>query len=439
MVDSARGSTTHAEIEEIAAMATPLDGPTGLDPLIDRLRHVRVALLGEASHGTSEYYRCRATITQRLVAEGGAGFIAVEGDWPDCFRVNQWVKGREDQHLGAREVLGKFNRWPTWMWANEEVAEFIEWLREHNLQTGADVGFYGLDVYSLWESLDRIMHYLTDRAPDAVEAARTALRCFDPYHEDPQQYARATRLIPTSCEDEVVDLLAEMHRRPPRPGDEPESDLDAIQNAEVLQGAERYYRTMVRADSESWNVRDRHMADTLDRLLEHHGPGSRGVVWEHNTHVGDARATDMARAGMVNVGQLARERHGHDDVALVGFAGRRGSVIAASAWGAPMRRIDVPEAPSKTHEDLLHRAAPGRSLLVFPEQRDSPWLSAVRGHRAIGVVYRPEIDHLGNWIPTRMGGRYDALCAFDTTEALHPLELERVEVTAEQDTAPWGT
>lgn len=281
------------------------------------------------------------------------------------------------------------------------------------------------------------MRYLNDRAPHAVEAARTALRCFDPYHEDPQQYARATRLIPTSCED--VDLLAEMHRRPRPSGDEPESDLDAIQNAEVLHGAERYYRAMVRGGAESWNVRDHHMADTLDRLLAHHGPASQGVVWEHNTHVGDARATDMARAGMVNVGQLVRERHGSSEVALVGFTGHRGSVIAAAGWGAPMRRFEVPAAPPGTHEDLLHQAAAGPSLLVFRERRDSAWMSAWRGHRAIGVVYRPEDDHRGNWVPTRIGGRYDALCSFDETSALQPLELGRVDVTGEQDTAPWGT
>lgn len=246
--------TEAAELDEIAALARPLGRPADLDPLIDRLARAPVALLGEASHGTSEYYRWRADITRRLVEERGVRFIAVEGDWPDCFGMNLWVKDRISQDLCAREALRSFRRWPTWMWANEEVADFHEWLREHNRRTGADVGFYGLDVYSLWESLGRVMHYLGEHEHDALAAAQAAARCFDPFHEDPQQYAKATRLIPTSCEDEVVELLAEMRRSPTPTSDGPEAHLDAIQNAVVLRGAERYYRTMVRGDAESWNV-----------------------------------------------------------------------------------------------------------------------------------------------------------------------------------------
>jgi erythromycin esterase len=432
------GSATRDEIDEIASLARPLVASADLEVLVQRIAGRRAVLLGEASHGTSEYYRWRAEITRRLVVAGDARFVAVEGDWPDCFRVNEWVKGRGDRHLSARELLGHFDRWPTWMWANDEVAEFVEWLRDHNARTGADVGFYGLDVYSLWESLSRVMSYLGEHQPDALEAAHTAARCFDPYHEDPQRYARATRLIPTSCEDEVVELLAQMHRGPAPGGDGPEAELDALQNAEVLSGAERYYRSMVRGGGESWNVRDHHMIDTFDRLLQHHGPGAKGVVWEHNTHIGDARGTDMVTAGMVNVGQLARERHGHDDVALVGFGGHHGSVIAADGWGAPMRRIRIPPARLGSHEDLLHQVVPHPALFVFPDQRDSPWLSSTRGHRAIGVVYRPESDRLGNWVPTTMGVRYDAFCYFDETEALHPLHVEAAAMSSELETAPWG-
>ncbi len=431
--------TTDAELQDIATLARPLDTAGGLDPLIDRLGGVRVALLGEASHGTSEYYRWRAEISRRLIEERQASFVAVEGDWPDCFRINEWVKGRGDRDLSARQVLDRFERWPTWMWANEEVVEFIEWLRDHNERTGANVGFYGLDVYSLWESLEGIMAYLGEHDSGAVEAARDAARCFDPYHEDPQRYARATRLIPTSCEDEVVGLLGEMRKSHEPPADGAEAELDAIQNAEVLRGAERYYRTMVRGNADSWNVRDQHMIDTLDRLLRYHGQQAKGVVWEHNTHIGDARATDMARAGMFNVGQLARERYGADDVALVGFGGHRGGVIAGEEWGARMRRMPVPPAPAGSHEDLLHQVSPRPTLLVFPEQRDTPWLSARRGHRAIGVVYHPDIDHLGNWVPTTMGGRYDAFCFFDDTEALHPLHMEQAQRAGEHLTEPWGT
>jgi len=427
------------ELDEIAQLATPLTDSGDLDPLLERIGDARFVLLGEASHGTSEYYRWRAVITRRLIAERGFSFVAVEGDWPDCFTVNRWVKGRTDQILSARQVLDSFGRWPTWMWANEEVAEFVDWLRDHNLRTGSDVGFYGLDVYSLWESLDRILGYLGENQPDAVDAAIAAFRCFEPYAEDPQQYAWATRMVPASCENAVIDLLAELRRSRPVDGREPEADFDVAQNAEVLAGAERYYRTMVCADGESWNVRDCHMVDTLDRLIAHHGRDAKAIVWEHNTHVGDARATDMASAGMINVGQVVRERHHRDGVILVGFGGHHGSVIAADAWGAPMRQMPVPAAPPLTHEDLINQVTPHDTMLIFPQRRDTPWLSARRGHRAIGVVYHPERERFGNWVPTIIGLRYDAFCSFADTHALHPLHLEPAQPAGERETFPWNT
>jgi erythromycin esterase len=424
---------------EIEALARPLRDEHDLDPLLDRIGDARVILLGEASHGTSEYYRWRADLTRRLVAERGVSFVAVEGDWPDCFRVNRWLKDRADPHLGAREVLDGFERWPTWMWANEEVAEFVDWLRDHNRSTGSAVGFYGLDVYSLWDSLRAVLDHLTAHDPDALDAAHQAIRCFEPYGEDPQRYALATRMVPRGCEDDVVRLLMELRSNALVPDGDPEAPLDARQNAEVVAGAERYYRTMVRADGESWNVRDCHMTDTLDRLLDHHGADAKAVVWEHNTHVGDARATDMARGGMVNVGQLARERHG-DDVVVVGFAGHRGSVIAASSWGGPMRSFEVPPSQPRSHEALVHEVVGEEpALFVFPERRDGAWLASRRGHRAIGVVYDPKRDPYGNWVPSVLGARYDAWLWFSDTEALHPLHRERAQLHAEHETEPWGT
>jgi erythromycin esterase len=427
------------ERDEIAALATPLSDPGQLDPFLERFGDARIVLLGEASHGTSDYYRWRAAITQRLIAERGFSFVAVEGDWPDCFAVNGWVKGRRGQERSSREVLGAFARWPTWMWANEEVAAFIDWLRDHNRRTGGRIGFYGLDVYSLWESLRRIFGYLSDHQPELLPAAMAATRCFEPYGEDPQRYAWATRMVPTSCESEVVDLLVEVHRTPLLVDGDPEAELDALQNVEVLADAERYYRAMVRGDGDSWNVRDCHMADTLDRLLRHHGPLAKGVIWAHNTHVGDARATDMAAAGMINVGQVVRECHHGDGVVLVGFGGHDGRVIAAASWGARMRAMPVPPAPAGTHESLLHDVVPGPSMLVFGERRDGPWLSSVRGHRAIGVVYQPERDRHGNWVPTVMGRRYDAFLSFAATEALHALHPEPSQPTGERETYPWTT
>jgi erythromycin esterase-like protein len=427
-------------VAEIRSLATPLEQPADLDPLVERIGDARLVLLGEASHGTAEYYRWRAVLTRRLIEEAGFAFVAVEGDWPDCAAVNCWVKGRSGG-TSARDVLGRFDRWPTWMWANEEVARFAGWLHDHNRATGAGVGFYGLDVYSLWDSLRAVLGYLEEHRPDALAAAHEALRCFEPYGEDPQRYARATRLVPDTCEAEVLDLLLEVRGA----GhdvvdlDDDEAWLDAEQNAEVLAGAERYYRTMVRGDGESWNVRDCHMVDTLDRLLRHHGPGAKAVVWEHNTHVGDARATDMVRHGMINVGQVVRERHERDGVVIVGFGGHHGTVLAGRSWGAPAERMVVPPAPAGTHEDLLHRAVGRPSLLVFGDDRSTPWLGVTRDHRAIGVVYRPEQDPWGNWVPTTMGRRYDAFLSFDDTTALSPLQAAGAAVGVERDTEPWGT
>ena len=353
--------------------------------------------------------------------------MAVEGDWPDCFRLNRWVKYRADQGLTAHDVLREFERWPTWMWANEEVAGFAEWLRHHNRGTHQNVGFYGLDVYSLWDSMHAVLSYLGTNQPDALAAAHQAYRCFEPYAEDPQRYAWATRMVPTSCEDAVVDLLIDLRRRAARLDGDPEAALDALQNAEVVAGAERYYRTMVRADHESWNVRDCLMADTLDRLMAHHGTTAKAVVWEHNTHI-----------GMVNVGQLVRERHEREGVLLVGFGGYRGSVIAADEWGGTVRRLPVPAAPQGTHEQFLHDAWGASGLFVFPSHHDSEWLRNRRGHRAIGVVYQSGRDQYGNWVPTILGRRYDAFCYFDETSCLHPLHAEFPQAHAEQQTYPWN-
>jgi erythromycin esterase len=410
--------------DEVTALAAALDGPDDLDVLLDRVGDARVVLLGEASHGTHEYYRWRAEITKRLIAERGFAFVAVEGDWPDCDRVDRSVRAEAGAPDDPRAALAAFDRWPTWMWANEEVVDFCRWLRGHN-ETRAEparVGFHGLDVYSLWESMREILVWLREHEPEQVPAALAAYRCFEPYGEDPQAYAMATRLVGESCETQVVDLLARLRDRAVADG---AGRFTAWQNAEVVAGAERYYRAMVRGGRESWNVRDRHMDETLTRLLEHYGPGARGVVWAHNTHVGDARATDMADAGEVNLGQLARERHGADRVVLVGFGSHRGTVVAGDAWGAPMATMPVPPARPHSLEDVLHATAPPRALFVFPadgEQRPD-LLTEELDHRAIGVVYHPERERWGNYVPTVLGERYDAFCWFDESRAVHPLHL----------------
>ena len=421
--------------EELRGHARPLESDEHLDPLLEAVGDARVVMLGEASHGTSEFYTWRTRISQRLIRDKGFSFIAVEGDWPDCERVDRYVKGREG--TDAREVLDAFRRWPTWMWANWEIVALAEALARRNVGLPPDgrVGFYGLDVYSLWESLQAVMAYLERTDPEALPAARRASACFEPYGEEAQAYARATAFVPTSCEDEVVDLLGQLRRRAEAAPRDGADRFGAEQNARAVAGAEHYYRAMIRGGSESWNVRDRHMIDTLAALLDHHGPAAKAIVWAHDTHVGDARATDMADAGMVNLGGLARERYGRDEVALVGFGSHRGTVIAGDSWGAPLERMSVPAAREGSWEDVLHRAVGRDSLLLTA---DLPEVArARRGHRAIGVVYDPDLEAFGNYVPTDLPDRYDAFVHLEATGALHPLHVRPAE-QGPPDTYPWG-
>ncbi|MEU0598214.1 erythromycin esterase family protein [Streptomyces sp. NPDC006393] len=434
----------------IRDQALPLTDEASLDPLMERIGDARYVLLGEASHGTADYYQVRDVLTRRLIEEKDFSFVAVEGDWPDCQAVHRSVVAAPGAPEDPVEVLEGFGRWPTWMWGNTDVAAFTRWLRRHNEQRpeGRRVGFFGLDVYSLWESLDAVLTHLREHDPDRVEHALEAYRCFEPYTEDPQSYALATRYVPEGCEPQVVSLLTELRRRSTRAvtADGALTEFAARQNAEVLAGAERYYRAMLDSGPESWNIRDHHMADTLDRLMEHHGPDAKAVVWEHNTHIGDARATDMADTGLVNVGQLVRERHMGRGVVLVGFGSHSGTVIAADTWGGAPRIMEVPPAHAGSLEDLLHRALPGgRALFVFPHvQFQRPpaggrgeWFHEEHGHRAIGVVYRPRFEQVGNYVPTVLAQRYDAFCYLDRTHALTPLHPVAAE-SREEQTWPVG-
>ncbi|MFO0849771.1 MAG: erythromycin esterase family protein [Gemmataceae bacterium] len=424
---------------QVRTLARPLRTPGDLDPLLDRVGDARCVLFGEATHGTREFYTWRAEATRRLIAEKGFSFVAVEGDWPDCDRVNRFVKGAADLGENAAAVLHAFDRWPTWMWANKEVAGFADWLRAFNRHQPADraVGFYGLDVYSLWDSLYEVMGYLRRTDGSALEAARRAVRCFQPYGEDSHEYARATRWLPETCEQEVVGLLRAMLGRAAAAGEDRDARFAAEQNALVLKNAEAYYRTMVRGRAESWNVRDRHMAETLDRLFAHHGPAAKGVVWEHNTHVGDARFTDMADDGMVNLGQLAREQHGERSVVLVGFGTHSGSVVAGAEWDAAMERMPVPPGREGSWEDVLHRAGIGDAVLVFDPAAGGE-LAEWRGHRAIGVVYDPDAERYGNYVPTVLPRRYDAFLYLDRTRALRPLHVELHDDGEVPETFPSG-
>jgi erythromycin esterase-like protein len=398
-----------------------------LDELIDKIGDAKYVLLGEASHGTHEYYTLRTQISKKLINEKGFSFIAVEGDWPDCYQLNRYVKNYVDSGSSAFDVLHAFNRWPTWMWANWETVALAEWLREHNNYQPQNhkVGFYGLDVYSLWESFDAIIKYLDKEDPLTRQTAINALNCFEPYnHGEGQEYARATRIVQSVCENEVVDLLSEIRKNAPSYNTDPEAVLNVEQNARVIVNAERYYRAMMDTGPVSWNIRDMHMVHTLKSLMNFHGSDAKGIIWEHNTHIGDARATDMARKGTINVGQIIKEEHEKEGVFAVGFGSYKGTVVAGREWGDVMQVMKVPEAIKHSWEYELHKLDAKDRIVFMTEEMKKNIGRKEFGHRAIGVVYRPKYEHYGNYVPSKIPYRYDAFLYIDETSALHPLHIK---------------
>lgn len=407
-----------------------LETSKDLDALIHDVGDSRVVMLGEASHGTHEYYTWRSAISKRLITEKGFNFISVEGDWPDCYKINRYIKGKQvteggNPISGIKEVLMSFDRWPTWMWANWEIAALAEWLSDHNKSFPADkkIGFYGLDVYSLWDSMYSMMDYLQKEDPQAAQSVKKAIQCFEPFQENEQMYARYS-LTEHSCRDKVLNLLKEVRLKSQFLDGDREAGFNAEQNALIAVNAEKYYTAMMSFDNESWNVRDRHMMETLDRLLNFHGSDAKAIVWEHNTHIGDARATSMKKAGMVNIGQLAREQYGINKVYLVGFGSYAGSVIAGEEWGALMEEMEVPEARVGSIEQVLHKQSSESRYILFNEDAHGNYFSESIHHRAIGVVYDPAREKFGNYVPSVMSQRYDAFIYLDETQALHPLHMQ---------------
>jgi erythromycin esterase-like protein len=425
---------TAPDVETLHGLVRPLTGETReYDPLLDLIGDARVVLLGEASHGTHEFYRERRRITRQLIEERGFTLVAVEADWPDAYRVNRWVRGMSDDG-SALEALDDFTRFPRWMWRNRDVLEFIAELREHNdgvSRSEQKVGFYGLDLYSLFTSMEVVLRYLEKVDPEGARRARYRYSCFEDFGEDTQAYGYASGFgLTPSCEEGAVQQLLELQRlrqeQAQHDGTMSDDELFYIeQNARLVKNAEEYYRTMFRGRVSSWNLRDRHMAETLDALIAHFdrkGGRTKAVVWEHNSHIGDARATSMGDEGEWNVGQLARERYGSDAV-LVGFSTYTGTVTAADDWEEPPRRMRVRRALPESYEALFHTLTVPDFFLSLREKPVADTLPRPLLERAIGVVYRPKTERQSHYFAARLPEQFDAMLHFDQTSAVEPLDL----------------
>ncbi|HSG35764.1 MAG TPA: erythromycin esterase family protein [Sphingomonadaceae bacterium] len=443
--------TAHSQIEKVSAElptvlrehAENLPNPDAPDfaSTFDRFGDARIVLLGEATHGTHEFYTARAQITRRLIEKHGFNIVAVEGDWPDIARIDDYVR-----HGTPRPRRGEpFARFPTWMWRNEEVLAFADWLHNHNAQLlpGQRASMRGLDVYSLRESIHAVVAYLEKHCPEEAGEARRRYGCLTPWQDEPQRYGREVEYGGLAkCEDTMVDQLNELLRRRmeliahdgPRDG---EAYFDAEQNARIVRAAERYYRSMYRGAAESWNLRDRHMFDTLQSLMAHH-KDARAVVWAHNSHVGNASATAMGWGGEFNIGELVRNAYG-DQAVLVGFGTDRGTVAAASDWGAAMQVKNVRPARDDSWEGAFRRTGLARTLTDWRDRKQRDLVSALSEvliERAIGVVYRPETERASHYFEAVLADQFDAWIWFEETRAVTPLGHERPQGAPE--TWPFG-
>lgn len=407
-------------ITEIEDNSFPFLNSDDLDSWLKQISKHKIVMLGEGTHGTKEFYSIRREISKKLIQNHGFSFVAVEGDWPDCYKLNEYIAGPEK--YGSKEVVrGQFHRWPTWMWANEEIPPLINWMKQNQL--GA---FYGLDVYSLFDSLEEIKKHLDLVDSSSAMRILETYKCFESYKCDEIAYARSLLKLPKGCQAEVVNNLKALLRlRLQETAISKEALFDIKQNARVIANAEKYYRAMLGGGAESWNVRDFHMMETLENLLKLHGPDSKAIVWAHNTHIGDYHATDMSENGYINLGGLARERFGAEDVYLLGFSSYQGEVTAGSAWGGPEKQMKLPKAHAGTYEDYFHQAAlnmkAAQFLTTFDKLDKHSSLYRKLGHRAVGVVYDPSHESRSNYVPTQLAKRYDGLIFVDQTTALKSL------------------
>ncbi len=424
-------ATARTAAETIVEAAHPVSTHRDYDSLVDLAAAAQFVLIGEASHGTDEFYATRAALTRRLIAEKGFRIVALEADWPDMLRVHRYVTGRAEER-DAVEALGDFRRFPAWMWRNTVMVEFVEWLREWNSRAPREsdkAGLFGIDLYSMHASMESVLAYLDKVDPEAAHRARRRYGCFEYFGDDPQTYGYATtRGHAESCEEEVIAQLTDLRRRygelMSRDGQIAEDEyFYAEQNARLVANAERYYRSMFRGRDESWNLRDEHMTETLGALVNHFDGGrAKVVVWAHNSHLGDARATAMSERGEWNVGQLTRERFG-SKVFGIGFSTYSGSVTAARDWGDPAERRRVRPGLRGSYEELLHATEVPRFWLDLREHNGATELLRKRRlQRAIGVIYRPETERWSHYFEASLPEQFDAIIHLDETRALEPLE-----------------
>lgn len=449
----------HPSARDLTPRALQIGEADGYTNIIGLAEGANFVLLGEASHGTHEFYRTRAEITKRLITDASFGAVAVEADWPDAYRVNRYVRGDSDDR-DAVDALGGFERFPQWMWRNADVVEFVTWLRDYNRSRPEPerVGFYGMDLYSLHTSIGAVLNYLDEVDPAAAGRARYRYGCFEDFGEDPQAYGYAASFdLARSCEDEAVAQLLDLRRRAAeyirRDGHVAADELFfAEQNARLVTNAERYYRSMFQRRVSSWNLRDTHMVETLEALTAHQaslGRSPRIAVWAHNSHLGDARATEMGDGGELNVGQLLRQRHGGETV-NVGFTTYTGTVTAASEWDGVAVLKQVRPALPDSYELLFHqvseaRAASGAddaSNFMFLLKGHQTLTAALRGpllERAIGVIYRPETERLSHYFRAKLSEQFDAVLHYDESSAVETLEkLAPVPAEEPPETYPSG-
>jgi erythromycin esterase-like protein len=439
-------------IETVRNEAQVIRPGENFEQLLEHIGDASIVLLGEATHGTREFYNTRAEISKRLITEKGFDAIAVEADWPDALRVSRYIQLASNDKT-ADEALSGFQRFPQWMWRNTEIVDLIYWLRLHNTQVAkpeSRVGFFGLDLYSLRKSMHAVVRYLEQVDPEAAKRARERYSCFDHVAEDPQHYGYAVTFgMKKDCEEEVIRQLTELTAEAGKHlsqqgGTVPDELFYAQQNARVVRNAETYYRSMFQSRDESWNVRDSHMAETLEALREHigkrKGSGAKIAVWAHNSHLGDARATDMGEHGQLNLGQLVRERYQPEESFLLGFTTHTGTVTAASDWDSPAELKNVVPSRADSFENLFHSTGLDSFLLsIRGHDSVSAALEERRLERAIGVIYRPDTERLSHYFSADLARQFDAVIHFDRTNAVKPLEYSALWKPEEvPETYPFG-